>query len=101
MVPTSGLVFAVKTCVAARRISVEPSLSSTFSGLTLKCAQRIEHLLPRADRVLVARDADHAFFDGLELRLEGRPHAVLTAASPDRAGERRARADAGGLDELT
>jgi len=39
MVPTSGLVFAVKTCVAARRISVDPSLSSTFSGLTLKWAQ--------------------------------------------------------------
>ena len=38
MVPTSGLVFEVNTCVAARRISVEPSLTSTFSVLTLKCA---------------------------------------------------------------
>jgi len=39
MVPTSAAVFEVKTCVAARRISVEPSLSRTFSGFTLKCAQ--------------------------------------------------------------
>ncbi len=38
MVPTSGLVFEVKTWVAARRISVEPSLTSTLSVLTLKCA---------------------------------------------------------------
>ena len=36
--PTSGLVFEVKTCVAARRISVDPSLTSTLSVLTLKCA---------------------------------------------------------------
>ena len=30
---------------------------------------------------------------------EGGPHAVLAAAAPDAAGESRARADAGGLDE--
>ena len=39
--------------------------------------------------------------DGLQVRLEGGPDAVLAAAAPDAAGESRARADAGGLDELT
>jgi len=86
MVPTSGLVVAVKTCVAARRISVvDPSLTRTLSVLTLKCAAnrlgeladlvrvaaRLAPPSSRArrpsstffagpDRVLVAADADHA-----------------------------------------
>ena len=96
MVPTSGLVFEVKTWVAARRISVDPSLTSTLSVLTLKCAaidsvsspdlvrvaarllaafeqvaETVEHLLAGPDRVLVAADADHAFFDGLQIGVEG------------------------------
>src|SRR4029077_15106153 len=45
-------------------------------------------------------DADHAFFNRLQVRFEG-PHAVLTATAPDRAGERRAGAGGRGLDEST
>ena len=96
MVPTSGLVFEVKTCVAARRISVEPSLTQHVLGLDLEVrgdrlgqladlvrvaarlgaaleqgAETVEHLLAGPDRVLVAADADHAFFDGLEIGVEG------------------------------
>src|SRR4029079_6076811 len=63
--------------------------------------QRIEHLGARTHRILVAADADHAFFDSLEVRLERRPHTVFAATAPDAAGERRAGADARGLDELT
>src|SRR5262249_9216868 len=63
--------------------------------------RRAEHFLTRSDRVLVARDADHAALDGLEVGLDCRPDAVLTTAAPDAAGKRGARPKPGGLDELT
>ena len=62
--------------------------------------EAVEHLLAGPDRVLVAADADHALFDRLEVGVECGPHAVLAAAAPDIAGQRRAGADAGGLDEI-
>ena len=34
-------------------------------------AETVEHLLAGPDRVLVAADADHALFDGLQIRVEG------------------------------
>ena len=36
-----------------------------------------------------------------QVGLERGPHAILTAAAPDAAGERRARSNPDGLDELT
>jgi hypothetical protein len=82
--------FAPLTRVAARRGAVLEQRT-----------QRAKHLLTRTDGILVARDADDVALDGLKLRLERRPDAILTTAAPDAAGERGARPKPGGLDELT
>ena len=64
-------------------------------------AQRVEHSLPRSDRVLVARDADDAALDGLQIRFDGRPDGVLAAPAPDLAREGRAGANPDSLNEVT
>src|SRR5204863_1974700 len=64
-------------------------------------AQGVEHLLARTDRVFVARDADDTLLYRLEIGFERGPHRILTATAPDRARERRARPDSGGLDKST
>src|SRR5207249_3683684 len=63
--------------------------------------QRVEHFLPRTDRVLVARDADDALLYRLEVRLNRRPHAILSTAAPHTAGQSRARPDSDGLDKTS
>src|SRR5262249_14986055 len=64
-------------------------------------AHRIEHLLARSDRVLVARDADDVPLHGLEVGLDRGPHAMLTAAAPDAAGQSRAGTNPDSLDKTS
>ena len=61
---------------------------------------RVEDLLARADRVLVAREADDARLDRLQRRLERVPQAVLASARADPGARGRAgRAGSHGLNE--
>src|SRR4029079_2236714 len=57
---------------------------------------RVEHRRARTERVLFARQANHAGGHGLERRLEGGPQAVLAAAGSDVGGSA---GDQGRLDE--